>query len=215
MLDSSGLSKSWWGEAILAVCFILNQVPSAKGDITPYEGWKGRKLALKFLHAWGCLAKVNVPTCKKQKLGPKTVDCVFLGYAHNSAAYRFLVIKSKFPDVHVNTLTESRDATFFEEIFPMKDRVATPSEASTSYVPQPIPFSLPPIHSEQPIEDYSIDAPQRSKRQKTEKSFGDNFTIYLVDDTPKTLSKAYASPDAEYWKEAFHNEMDSILINGT
>jgi hypothetical protein len=36
-----------------------------------------------------------------------------------------------------------------------------------------------------------------------------------VDDTPKTLSEAYASPDAEYWKEAVRNEMDSILINGT
>jgi hypothetical protein len=100
------------------------------------------------LRAWGCLAKVNVPAYKKRKLGPKTVDCVFLGYAHNSAAYRFLVIKSEFSDVHVNTLIESRDATFFEEIFPMKDRVAIPSEASTSSVPQPIPFSLPPVHSE-------------------------------------------------------------------
>jgi hypothetical protein len=135
---------------------------------------------------------------------------VFLGYAHNSAAYRFLVIKSEFSDVHVNTLTESRDATFFEEIFPMQDRVATPSEA-----PQPIPFSLPPVHSEQPIKDCSIDAPRRSKRQRTEKSFGDDFTVYLVDDTPKTLSEAYASLDAEYWKEADCNEMDSILINGT
>jgi hypothetical protein len=124
----------------------------------PYERWKGRKPALGFLRAWGCLAKVNVPACKKRKLGQKTVDCVFLGYAHNSAAYRFLVIKSEFSDVHVNTLTKSRDATFFEEIFPMKDRVAIPSEASTSSVPQPIPFSLPPVHSE-PTEDYSIDAP--------------------------------------------------------
>jgi hypothetical protein len=114
MLDSLGLSKSWWGEAILAACFILNRVPSAKGDITPYEGWKGRKPALGFLRAWGCLAKVNVPAWKKRKLGPKTVDCVFLGYAHNSAAYRFLVIKSEFSDVHVNTLTESCDATFFK-----------------------------------------------------------------------------------------------------
>jgi hypothetical protein len=35
----------------------------------------------------------------------------------------------------------------------MKDRVATPSEVSTSPVPQSIPFSLPPVHSEQPIED--------------------------------------------------------------
>jgi hypothetical protein len=38
MLDSSGLSKSWWAEAILAAYFILNRVPLAKGDITPYEG---------------------------------------------------------------------------------------------------------------------------------------------------------------------------------
>jgi hypothetical protein len=84
------------------------------------------------LRAWGCLSKVNVPACKKRKLEQKTIDCVFLGYAHNSVAYRFLVIKSEFLGVHVNTLTESRDATFFEEIFPMKDKVATPSEASTS-----------------------------------------------------------------------------------
>jgi hypothetical protein len=81
----------------------------------------------------------------------------------------------------------------------MKDRVATPSEASTSSIPQPIPFSLPLVYFEQPFEEYSIDdAPRRSKRQRTEKSFGDDFTVYLVDDTPKTFSKAYASPDAEY-----------------
>jgi hypothetical protein len=134
---------------------------------------------------------------------------------HNSATYRFLVIKSEFPDVHVKTLTESRDATFFEEIFPMNDRVATPNEASTSYVSQPIPFSLPPVHSEQPIEDYSIDASRRHKRQRTKKLFGDDFTVYLMNDTPKIFLEAYASPDAEYWKEAIRNEMDSILINGT
>jgi hypothetical protein len=36
-----------------------------------------------------------------------------------------------------------------------------------------------------------------------------------VDDLPKTLSEAYASLDAQYWKEAVQNEMDSILTNGT
>jgi transposase InsO family protein len=65
MLDSSGLPKSWWGKAILAACFILNRVPSAKGGKRPYEGWKGRKPALRFLRAWDCLAKVNVHACKK------------------------------------------------------------------------------------------------------------------------------------------------------
>ena len=49
------------------------------------------------------------------------MDCVFLGYAHQSIAYRFLVVKSEVPDMHVDTIMESRDATFFENIFPMKD----------------------------------------------------------------------------------------------
>jgi hypothetical protein len=108
------------------------------------------------------------------------------------------VIKSEFPDVHVNTVTESRDATFFEDIFPMKDRVETRSQTSTGFTPEPLPISAPPVYTEQPIEDNSTDAPWRSKRQRTEKSFGDDFAVYLVDDTPKTLAEAYASPDAEH-----------------
>jgi hypothetical protein len=39
--------------------------------------------------------------------------------------------------------------------------------------------------------------------------------VYLVDDTPTSIAEAYASPDADDWKEAVHNEMDSILSNGT
>lgn len=37
----------------------------------------------------------------------------------------------------------------------------------------------------------------------------------FVDDTPTSISEAYASPDADYWKEGFISEMDSILANGT
>ena len=59
------------------------------------------------------------------------------------------------------------------------------------------------------------ETPKRSKRQRTAKSFGDDFIVYLVDDTPSSISEAYASLDADYWKEAVHSEMDSILANGT
>jgi hypothetical protein len=69
------------------------------------------------------LAKFNVSINKKRKLDPKTVDCVFLGYAHHNIAYRFLVIKSDVPDMHVDIFLESRDVTFFENIFPIKNRM--------------------------------------------------------------------------------------------
>ena len=44
----------------------------------------------------GCLAKVNIPIYKKKKIGPKTVDYVFVGYSLHSTTYRFLVVKSLY-----------------------------------------------------------------------------------------------------------------------
>jgi hypothetical protein len=80
------------GEAILTTSHVLNRILNKSKETTPYEIWVGRKPSLSYLRTWGYLAKVNVPTTKKRKLGPKMVDCVFLGYAHNSIAYRFLVV---------------------------------------------------------------------------------------------------------------------------
>ena len=81
--------------------FILNIVPHRKTQQTPYE-WKGRMPNLNILKVWGCLAKVEVPKPKKVKVRPKTVDCVFIGYAQNSNAYRFLVHKSEIPDIYMS-----------------------------------------------------------------------------------------------------------------
>ena len=142
------------------------------------------------------------------------MDCVFLGYAQRSIAYRFLVVKSEVPDMHVDTIMESRDAIFFENMFPMKDMHSTvrisseifpESSTSSEY------FEQPP---EEVLEKDDNETPARSKRPRIAKSFGNDFIVYLVDDTPKSIAEAYASPDADNWKEAVHNEMDSILSNG-
>jgi hypothetical protein len=58
-------------------------------------------------------------------------------------------------------------------------------------------------HTPEPIyEEIDSEAPRRGKRPRTAKSFGDDFTIYLMDDTPKTITEAFASPDVDDWKEA-------------
>ena len=86
MLESSGMSYEWWGEAILTANFVLNRVVIKNKDITPYEGWKGQKPNVNFLRTWGCLAKVNIPSPKKRMFGPKTVDCVFF-VTHKTARF--------------------------------------------------------------------------------------------------------------------------------
>jgi transposase InsO family protein len=96
MLETSGLSKEWWGEATLMACHVLNNVPTKNKEITPFKEWEKKKLNISYLRTWGCLAKVNVQINKKRKLGPKTVDCVFLGYAFHNIGYRFLIINLEY-----------------------------------------------------------------------------------------------------------------------
>ena len=95
MIISSGVNQSMWGEAILSANYLLNTIHRKEKNETPYELWMGRKPSYKYLRVWGCLAKVVVPPPKVQKLGPKTVDCVFIGYAQWSSAYHFLMHDSK------------------------------------------------------------------------------------------------------------------------
>jgi hypothetical protein len=56
---------------------------------------------------------------------------------------------------------------------------------------------------------------RKSKRPRIAKSFGDDYILYLVDDTPSTIEEAYSSPDADFCKEAISSEMDSIMSNAT
>jgi hypothetical protein len=67
-------------------------------------------------------------------------------------AYKFLIIKS-------------RDATFFENIFPMKDSVASSSQPIYICALKPSYNSEPTTEIEQ-VTEQDLDAPWRSKRQK-------------------------------------------------
>ena len=131
LLLSSGLPQNLWGEAILSTNYILNRIPQKKSNQSPYELLKGRIPFYKYLKVWGCLAKVAVPIHKKVKIEKKTIDCVFIGYAHNSSAYRFLIHKSEIFDMHVNTIIESRNASFFENVFPYKSTQGSNSSKRT------------------------------------------------------------------------------------
>ena len=74
-------------------------------------------------------------------------------------------------------------------------------------------------HSEEPHmhnpEEDDIVVTQKRMRQRTAKSFGDDYIVYLVDDIPRTIQEAYSSPNADLWKEEVRSEMDSIMSNGT
>ena len=99
--------------------------------------------------------------------------------------------------MHVGTIMEFRDVTFFENIFPMKE---TPNNSSHEFGETPKNYDEivcfdQPLEGTNEKDDNKVT--RKSKRQRTAKSFGDDFIVYLVDDTPRTIAEAYGSPDAD------------------
>ena len=212
LIISSSVPENLWGEALLSSCFILNRIPSKDKDKTPYELWKGHSPSLRFFRVWGCLAKVNIPEPKRKKIGPKTVDAIFVRYSLDSNTYRFLVINSEISEISNNTLIESRDATFFENVFPFKSRsvpIFLPYLSSSS--DDPSTSNIPYIPKD-PIPELEL---RRSKRGKIEKNFGDGFYTFSVEDIPTSYQEAMHSPDSSFWKEAINSEIESIIGNNT
>ena len=124
---------------------------------------------------------------------------MFIGYVENSVAYRFLVTKSENNLVDFNTIIETKNASFFENIFPMK------------------------LNGEQQVQktnrDKSIEPskfePRRSKRDRKETKLGDGFYTFLIDKDPRSYKEAITSPDAPLWKKAIKSEIESIIIHGS
>jgi len=119
VLINSNAPDNLWGESLFTACFLQNRIPHRKTGKTPYELWKCYQPNLKYLRVWGCLAKVMLPDTKKRKICSKTSDCMFLGYAEHSVAYRFLVLNSDI--IERSTIVETKNVEFFEHIFPLNN----------------------------------------------------------------------------------------------
>jgi hypothetical protein len=79
------------------------------------------------------------------------------------------VIKSDTPDILVDSLMESRDVTFFENIFPKKDAYSLPS-SSNEFIPEPTLTIEPTENPHENKEDDSGVALRRSERQRIVKT---------------------------------------------
>ncbi|GJT38142.1 putative ribonuclease H-like domain-containing protein [Tanacetum coccineum] len=217
MLISSGLSQDMWGKSILTATYLLNKIPLKEKEETPYELWMGRKPSYQSLRVWGCLAKVVVPTPKAQKIGPKSVDYIFIGYAKNNIAYRFIIHDSKNPDIQKNAVMESRNASFFENIFPcLTKETGSSSRLDDEVVQDKKQRDDNDLRDERQdqLEEEEVE-PRRSKKARTEKSFGPNFVSLMVENEPTSYREAVTSSEGHQWKKAIKSEINSILQNHT
>ena len=68
-LKTMSVPERLWGEAVRHAVYVLNRMPT-KGvkNMTPYEGWKGKKPTLHHVKVFGCLAHMKKPSNQLTKL---------------------------------------------------------------------------------------------------------------------------------------------------
>ena len=70
-------------------CHIHNQITTRSGTtVTLYELWKGRKPNVKYFHVFGNTCYILADRKYHKKWDVKSDIEIFLGYSHNSRAYR-------------------------------------------------------------------------------------------------------------------------------
>ncbi|GJS84932.1 zinc finger, CCHC-type containing protein [Tanacetum coccineum] len=183
---------------ILAFDMDTKKVPNKRNKITPYELWTKRKPNPNYLIVWGCRAVVRLPYPKLKTLGERGIECIFVGYAEHSKAFRFFVIEPN-NSVAINSIIESRDAIFDEHRFSLVPR---PSQRSLVRGNDDFGGSVVPEKVTNEIVPQSEPELGKSKRHRTPKDFGPEFQLYLIKGT---------------WdeKEAINDEVDSIMGNNT
>lgn len=137
---------------------------------------------------WKCLAKSKAPVPKRMRIGPKTVDYIFIGYEQKSTAYGFLLYDSRNADIHKNTILESNDASFFENVFPYKVDTRNMDFLDHEFIDQPIEkiVEISQDQDNEAVKEFDSEEPRRSKQVRLEKSFGHDFLTYMLEGEPQT-----------------------------
>ncbi|KAK4390000.1 Retrovirus-related Pol polyprotein from transposon TNT 1-94 [Sesamum angolense] len=141
--------KSYWGDAILTASYLINRLPSSilNGD-TPYSClFPDSPLFGVTPRVFGCVCFVHLHSPNLDKLSPRSVKCIFLGYSRAQKGYRCY-------DPQRRRSFTSADVTFFEST-PYYSPNSSPTIPLTS-VPLPIPTLPIPPHTEPPTRPLQV-----------------------------------------------------------
>eukprot|EP00253_Pinus_taeda_P012672 PITA_12672 len=225
MLQSKGLSLSFWAEAINCANYIINRTPTkVLKNITPEEAWSSIKPDVSHFRIFGSEAWAHIPDEKHKALEPKSEKCTFVGYSKDVKGYRLIPFKSK------NVIIR-RDVKF--------DENKSACEPSPADLP-PLPISStfenisssddeseddnPPPPSQHPqlprwvcaTQDAAGDlAGDPTDQRRTRSQFERASSLLAqapVNHDPDTFAEASGHP---HWEAAMNEEYHSLLANDT
>ncbi|KAL2243405.1 UNVERIFIED_CONTAM: Retrovirus-related Pol polyprotein from transposon TNT 1-94 [Sesamum indicum] len=223
LLVRSGLPKTFWGEAVLTAAHLINMSPSVPLlEKTPEHAWNGKIPDLSALRVFGCAAFVHQSV---DKLEPRAIKCVFIGYPMGVKGYRLWVRSQPGFKVLI-----SRDVTFNENEMPCLEKTQTlekektfnkvennlrdnQQEGELENTLETKPENETENSEQNPLENYQL-ARDRNRRQiRVPMKLRDFETALNIEMTePTSIDEAMKS---KQWLSAMNEEMKSLKENKT
>jgi len=118
ILEDSKLGNEFWGQAVLTTTYVHNHIPSCShNDMALLEYWNGEPPGIGHLRIFGSTTWVHIPKEKRQKLHPKSVKCILIGYEENSGSKVYSIY-----DAEKNRIFSSRDVIIDESPVAMQSQ---------------------------------------------------------------------------------------------
>jgi transposase InsO family protein len=142
LMIQSGLSASFWAEAILTANHIRNRCPSRSlGGEIPFKMWTRRTPIASYFRKFGTTAFALDKTPGKGKFDSRSKKCIFIGYSVQSKAYRLW-------DPEARKVIRSRDVTFTGRNQAENDFTDFIDEEIFKKNPENIEFNVPETQKE-------------------------------------------------------------------
>ena len=115
LLFQGNAPKSYWGEVVLTTTYLINRIPSRvlenKSLVEVHKNFYPHFRTSNGLtpKVFGCTAFVHVHSQHREKLDPRAIKCVFLGYSSTPKGYKCYNPSTKIFYIFVNvTFTEKK-----------------------------------------------------------------------------------------------------------
>ncbi|GKA56115.1 retrotransposon protein, putative, ty1-copia subclass [Tanacetum coccineum] len=195
MTSQTTLPKSFWDYALESVARILNMVPTRKG----------------------CEALVKRDTLTKpDKLEPKSIKCIFVGYPKEIMGYSFY-----YPPE--NKVLVARNAKLFEKILITQEASGSLKDLKIIQEEGTHPSENTNLHHDE--DDQEIDEPQSDikpiRRSTRTQHASDHMCLYIDAEEhelgdlnkPANYKAALLDPEFDKWLDAMNVEMQSMKDN--
>ncbi|KAL0458466.1 UNVERIFIED_CONTAM: Retrovirus-related Pol polyprotein from transposon TNT 1-94 [Sesamum latifolium] len=227
LLISSGLAKTFWGEALLTAAYLINRSPSVPllGKI-PECVWTDSDVNLSSLCIFGCSA---FALTDGDKLDPRSQKCIFIGYPEGVKGYRlwnrsqpgFKVIISRnviFNESEFSCLSKipkNTDEYNIEGTFnKVEDKLEDNQQGEE--VREEQTENNENINPElENVENQYLLARDRERRQSRLPSRFKDFHLALNAEgiEPTSYDEALKTPESNHWIKAMKEEMKSLHDN--